>query len=165
MPIDLKWVRQDPHQVREWQTQRRRRFIDDENSGDPVDLVDVVVQKDELCRNKLQTLEEYKRSLNQLQKKLKPIRCNNTNKNKKEKEKKKKNAPDDELDDQSSSLLSPLSSTIRQDLIEEKKLLEEKIKKANILWKDSFKDTQKALYKLASPLGGVQSQSLTTSQT
>ncbi|MGK3735456.1 MAG: seryl-tRNA synthetase, partial [Bacillariaceae sp.] len=154
MPIDLKWVRQDPHQVREWQTQRRRRFIDDENSGDPVDLVDVVVQKDELCRNKLQTLEEYKRSLNQLQKKLKPIRCNNTNKNKKEKEKKKKNAPDDELDDQSSSLLSPLSSTIRQDLIEEKKLLEEKIKKANILWKDSFKDTQEALCKLASPIGG-----------
>jgi hypothetical protein len=146
MPIDLKWVRQDPHQVREWQTQRRRRFFD-ENSGDSVDLVDVVVQKDELCRSKLQTLEEYKRCLNQLQQKLKPIRCNNT-KNKKE----KKNAPN-KPDDQSS--LSPLSWSNRQDLIEEKTLLEEKIKGANILWKNSFKDTQEALYKLASPLGGV----------
>ena len=146
MPIDLKWCRQDPHQVREWQTQRRRCFFD-EDSGDSVDLVDVVIQKDELCRNKLQKLEEYKRSLNQLQKKLKPIRCNNT-KNKKE----KKNAPN-KPDEQSS--LSPLSSSNRQDLIEEKKLLEEKIKEANILWKGSFKDTQAALYKLASPLGGV----------
>jgi hypothetical protein len=146
MPIDLKWVRQDPHQVREWQTQRRRRFFD-EDSGDSVDLVDVVVQKDELCRNKLQTLEEYKKSLNQLQQKLKPIRCNNT-KNKKE----KKNAPN-KPDDQSS--LTPLSSSNRQDLIEKKKLLEGKIEEANILWKDSYKDTQEALYKLASPLGGV----------
>ena len=38
MPIDLKWVRSDPDQVREWQNLRRRND-DDEN----VDLVNQVL--------------------------------------------------------------------------------------------------------------------------
>ena len=77
MPIDLKWVRSNPDQVREWQNQRRAYATTkggDGCAGDiglngnmSIDLVDDVLQKDELSRKNLQKLQEHKRKLKQLQ--------------------------------------------------------------------------------------------------
>lgn len=148
MPIDLKWVRTDPDQVREWQNLRRRRPNDDNDDDDQIDLVDAVLRKDELSRKQLQILQEYKTSLKQLQLRLRPT--------------KKPPTDDNNNNSKSESESTPLStpppsntSTNRQVLMEEKKVLEEKIKKAETVWKASLKDTQEALCKLASPVTEV----------
>ena len=124
MPIDLKWVRSDPDQVREWQNLRRRND-DDEN----VDLVDQVLHKDEVSRKNLLTLQEHKKSLKQVQIALRP--------------KKPKN--DEEIETNTPELS-------REELLNEKKAIDTKIRLAEAEWKASLEDTQRALCRLASPV-------------
>ena len=122
-------VRSDPDQVREWQNLRRGGT--DCNDDAYVDLVDAVLQKDELSRENLKTLQEHKRSLKLVQSLLRPPK---TSKNIDE-----RNAND------------------REDLIKEKKIIEEKIKLAEKHWKSSLEDTTKTLFKLASPVTNMSS--------
>jgi hypothetical protein len=68
MPIDLKWVRNNPDRVREWQTLRRRRCC----HGDAVDRC---LQLDEVSRNHLRMAQNHKRSLQTLKKRLRPGGC------------------------------------------------------------------------------------------
>eukprot|EP00537_Pseudo-nitzschia_pungens_P010552 CAMPEP_0172387802 /NCGR_PEP_ID=MMETSP1061-20121228/5044_1 /TAXON_ID=37318 /ORGANISM="Pseudo-nitzschia pungens, Strain cf. pungens" /LENGTH=676 /DNA_ID=CAMNT_0013117545 /DNA_START=336 /DNA_END=2366 /DNA_ORIENTATION=+ len=146
MPIDLKWVRNDPDRVRQFQALRRRPRTGDgdrqetkngggndndgSGGGDNDDTVDLVLRTDELARKHLQSLQDSKRSLKQLQILLRPNKNNNKNNN-----------------NNSSS-----SAEDRQSLLEEKKLLESTIQRAETVWKLSLKETQSALCKLASPV-------------
>lgn len=65
MPIDLKWARSNPDQVREWQNQRRA--FPTTKGGDgcaddrSIDLVDDVLRKDDLSRKNLLNLQEHKK--------------------------------------------------------------------------------------------------------
>ena len=126
MPIDLKWVRSDPDQVREWQSLRKK--YDDgsvqDNDVERTDLVDAVLRKDELSRKNLQTLQEHKKALKQLQVRLRP----------------KKNAEEENREDD------------RENLLKEKKSVEAKIRLAEADWKASLEDTYKTLCQLASPV-------------
>ena len=124
MPIDLKWVRSDPDQVREWQNLRRHNN-DDEN----VDLVDQVLHKDEVSRQNLLTLQGHKKSLKQVQMALRP--------------KKPKN-------DEGSETITPEIS--REDLLNEKKAIDTKIRLAEAEWKASLEDSRRSLCRLASPV-------------
>eukprot|EP00531_Pseudo-nitzschia_arenysensis_P001794 CAMPEP_0116142218 /NCGR_PEP_ID=MMETSP0329-20121206/14790_1 /TAXON_ID=697910 /ORGANISM="Pseudo-nitzschia arenysensis, Strain B593" /LENGTH=534 /DNA_ID=CAMNT_0003637437 /DNA_START=272 /DNA_END=1876 /DNA_ORIENTATION=+ len=129
MPIDLKWVRSDPDQVREWQTLRqcRARGDNDKDGVESVDLVDDVLGKDEVSRQHLQRLQEYKKLLKQVQVRLRP----------------KKNAEQQQQQQQEEN---------RETLLQEKKAVEAKIKLAESSWKASLEDTHKALCQLASPV-------------
>jgi len=126
MPIDLKWVRQDPQQVQEWQRLRNR----------PECLVSQVLENDKDCRQKLQTLQLYKRKLHELHQQLRPPKKHNHNKQ----------------DEKNESSSPPLVD--RQKLLDEKKELETKIQQAESLWKEATEKTQKSLWKLASPVDG-----------
>jgi len=133
-----------------------------------VDLVGKVLRKDQLSRNKLRALEEHKRSLKQLKIRLRPAKqqqqqqrqqqtvtpvvagINNTNTN--------DNDIDNAIESSPAAAAPPppiLPANNRQILLEEKKILEETIKRAEAVWKASLVDTQKALYKLASPVTEV----------
>ncbi len=129
MPIDLKWVRSDPDQVREWQTIRG----DDKNEQkETLDLVDDVLGKDELSRQHLRRLQEHKKMLKQVQLRLRP----------------KKNAEQEQ---------QPQDN--RETLLQEKKSVEAKIKSAETSWKASLEELQKALCRLASPVTSMSDDS------
>jgi hypothetical protein len=178
MPIDLKWVRSDPNQVREWQNLRQRRVVFAAPNGDDscvdvdgigcnnddattttIDLVDAVLRKDELSRKNLQDLQEHKKCLKQLQLRLRPKKTPQPvvkkNDNEDSSEKKLQNAQDQQHKKQQESLSpssSSSSSTNRENLMKEKKVIETKIRLAEADWKASLKDTHKTLCKLASPV-------------
>uniref|UniRef100_A0A7S0TBP2 Uncharacterized protein n=1 Tax=Pseudo-nitzschia delicatissima TaxID=44447 RepID=A0A7S0TBP2_9STRA len=135
MPIDLKWVRSDPDQVREWQALRKKHDDGKDNDVESTDLVDDVLRKDELSRKNLQNLQEHKRALKQLQVRLRP----------------KKNAEENRKDD-------------RENLMKEKKSVEAKIRLAEADWKASLEDTHKTLCRLASPVTKPNDYDLDASQ-
>jgi len=165
MPIDLKWVRSDPNQVREWQNLRRRSVFatptgDDScvdsiscNDDTSIDLVDAVLRKDELSRKNLQNLQDYKRSLKQLQLCLRPktMPQPDVKKNFDSSEKNLANATEQHEDNDKPESLPP-SSINRENLIKEKKAIETQIRLAESDWKASLKDTYNTLCKLASPV-------------
>ena len=62
MPIDLKWARNHPEQVQEWQKQRGLSTV----------ALESVVQLDEECRQVLAELNRQRTKLKQLQKALRP---------------------------------------------------------------------------------------------
>jgi len=164
MPIDLKWVRSDPDQVRQWQKLRRRGASakgDDKSVGcddvASIDLVDAVLRKDELSRKNLQNLQELKKSLKQLQVRLRPrtkrqpvVKKNDADSDEKKPIQKEDRQDYQEGDPNSETL--PSSSSNREDLLKEKKAMETKIKLAEADWKASLDDTYKMLCKLASPV-------------
>ena len=171
MPIDLKWVRSNPDQVREWQNQRRPfattkggddcADVIDFNDDRSIDLVDDVLRKDELSRKKLQIIQEHKKKLKQLQLRLRPPRSA-VKKNHGRNEKKltddmewKGRQDKDEVSNESETLL--VSPAMREDLIQEKKKIERKIRLAESDWKASLKDTYMTLCKLASPVTAMKS--------
>ncbi len=129
MPIDLKWVRSDPDQVREWQNLRRNN---DDNEN--VDLVETVLHKDEVSRKNLLTLQEHKKSLKQVQMALRP--------------KKPRNGDGSETN----TTTADTQELSREDLLHEKKAIETKIRSAEADWKASLEETQRALCTLASPV-------------
>jgi len=170
MPIDLKWVRSDPNQVREWQHLRRRRVAanptDRGDCGDGLisegdtdnDLVDTLLRKDELSRKNLRYLQEQKRSLKRLQLSLRPkltqqavVKVFDGSKKELTSDKDEENGQYKREDSAKSNHLPPLS-TKRDDLIKEKKAIETKIRSAEANWKASLEDTYKTLCKLASPV-------------
>lgn len=133
MPIDLKWVRSDPDQVREWQNLRRRRDDGGDNETVGMDLVDTFLHKDEVSLKNLQTLQEHKKSLKQVQMALRP----------------KKPRDDKGAEANNAADTQELS---REDLLNEKKAIETKIRSVEADWKTSLEETQKALCRLASPV-------------
>eukprot|EP00536_Pseudo-nitzschia_multiseries_P001533 jgi/Psemu1/283091/fgenesh1_pg.19_\ len=171
MPIDLKWVRTDPDRVREFQALRRRprqrrrqrREVrvqgqvrvrdrtDDENENDshlyrPVDPVGEVLRRDELARKQLQSLQEFKRSLGQLQIRLRPPKSKDTNKDKDNSEDKNKNKNKNKNNSETTS-----AEEDRQRLLDDKKALEATIKDAETTWKRLEREAHAALCRLASP--------------
>lgn len=166
MPIDLKWVRSDPDQVRQWQKLRRRGASTTAKGDDncvgcdnvaSIDLVDAVLRKDELSRKNLQNLQELKKSLKQLQMRLRPSakRQPVVKKNDVSSDEKKPIQKEDRQDNQGGNQKSePLSqsSSNREYLLKEKKAMETKIKSAEADWKASLDDTYKTLCKLVSPV-------------
>lgn len=176
MPIDLKWVRSDPDQVRKWQNLRRRRVLatrkSDESSVEGVDynnddetiridLVDVVIRKDELSRQNLKNLQEHKKCLKQLQVRLRPKTTRQpVKKNEGDSGVEKKLAKAiEERDGQANpegqkdqEFLPQSPPTSREDLLKEKKEIETKIRLAETDWKASLEDAYKTLCKLASPV-------------
>ena len=64
MPIDLKWVRNHPDQVREWQIERQPQ--------PQQDLVDLVLKSDAQARQALSTLNRQRTQLKRLQQSLRP---------------------------------------------------------------------------------------------
>lgn len=108
----------------------------DDDDTSTLDLVDLVVQKDQESRNHLRTLQDFKRRLNVLQQSLRPsqkeTKCAIVD-----------NANDDEEDQ------------FRAALLEERAQIQQKIQMINAKWKASCRDTQEALWKLASPVDVV----------
>ena len=159
MPIDLKWVRSDPDQVREWQNLRKRRApkcddgsvrgaINEFSDNDVVattDLIDDVLHKDELSRKNLQTLQEHKKSLKQFQVRLRPKK---TTRNHNTSGSEAKGTNNDAIKEQNLDN----KKDNRESLLIEKKAMETKIRLAEVDWKASLEDTHKTLCKLASPV-------------
>lgn len=174
MPIDLKWVRSNPCQVRQWQNQRHKSAttrdydgcIDDIDLKDDrsIDLVDTVLRKDELSRKKQHNLQEHKRNLKRLQLRLRPKstqpsglkKFHGTGENEPTDTMEKKQQRDKKEDIHKAKAL-PQSQDRREDLIEEKKALEAKIRLAEAECKASLKDTYMTLCELSSPVTAMES--------
>ncbi|KAL3912005.1 MAG: hypothetical protein SGILL_007058, partial [Bacillariaceae sp.] len=116
MPIELKWVRQNPQLVEEWQQLR----------GESGDVVQVVLQNDEAARSLLQSIQRSKRSLAAVKQQLRPVKKNDR--------------------DESSSA----TASSREDLLEEKKKIEERIVAEEKVWREATRTTEALLWKVAS---------------
>lgn len=141
MPIDLKWVRQDPQQVEEWQILRRKEGgRNGNNESDAKVLVNDVLRKDETTRHYLQQLQQERRRRTLLLRDLRPPVTKN------------KNDDEEGTEDQSSSPSLTTEPQRRDDLLEQKKGIDNHISQLEHLWKVSLKETERALNRLASPV-------------
>ncbi|KAL3904442.1 MAG: hypothetical protein SGILL_010067, partial [Bacillariaceae sp.] len=96
--------------------------------GRSTNVVREVLQKDEVALAKLQAIQQMKRQLAATKQQLRP--SNNTS--------------DDEIE-------RPMAAS-REELLEAKKSLEDRIKSEEKLWKDASRRTEEALWKVASPV-------------
>jgi hypothetical protein len=125
MPIDLKWVRQNPKQVEEWQ--RLRHLL---RAPDVCPTIEVLVQ-DELCRKYLFEIQQYKKHIKQIQQQLRPRNCSG---------------------DRNNESISEQQQQQRNTLLQDKKKLEDQIQHVETLLSKSTRETQRALWKLGSPI-------------
>ena len=136
MPIDIKWVRHNPKQVEEWQRLRGTRKS---RESDVVEnVVNNVLQQDEQCRKHLYTIQQYKKQVKKIQQQLRPL-TRSTNR-------------EDETNDEEEESLVKLRQQRRQELLQEKKHIENQIQHLQLQWTQSSEETQKALWKLGSPI-------------
>jgi len=127
MPIDLKWIRNNPDLVRNWQKQR----------GLSTENVDRVLDLDHRCRALLKHLEKQRSELKKLQKSMRPSVADETDSDSKKKKKKS-----------------------REEILQERKLIDESIRQTEKEWKAASKETLQALWCIASPVDEQVSNSL-----
>ncbi|KAG7363626.1 hypothetical protein IV203_026987 [Nitzschia inconspicua] len=123
MPIDLKWVRDDPEAVEEWQRLR----------GRDVNQVQRVLQDDETSRAQLSLLQQSQRRLSVIKRQLRPSRTTDDG---------------NRITDGDSQY----TSKSRVELLDEKHKLEEEIQLLDAAWKECLRKTEISLWKLASPV-------------
>jgi hypothetical protein len=143
MPIDLKWVRNHPEQVQEWQTQRGRAHSNSTTDGTNSEacLVDLVLQSDSDSREILSTLNGQRTQLKRLQQSLRPNKNNN-----------KQQQPTQ-------------VNTNREQVLKEMKELQEQIRQLDQTCKEADQQTQKVLWQLASPIDTQVTTTCTTDTT
>jgi hypothetical protein len=145
MPVDLKWVRQDPQGVKEWQ--RLRLGGEDDDDGYSEFLVRDVLQKDETSRRYLRRLDAERRRRKEVQRprQSRPATLNKYGQNTTIE---KKVGIWDEDD--------PPTMAGREGGSSQKKEIDLEISRLEGLWKASRKETERALNRLSSPVDLVQ---------
>ena len=164
MPIDIKWVRNHPGIVKEWQRVRGRQEsghgtneqgkghdrdqdplnrgrlteCSEAHSNDHDDLVDLCVLYDNITRRDLQKLEDMKRQLNNIQRQLRPKTASSSSSS---------TAGYDPIPS-----VAPVDTTSKERLLQERKELQDQIVIQQKTYEESCRKTNQALWGLASPV-------------
>ena len=148
MPIDIKWVRQNPNQVDEWQRIRSRCCLTKQNRHDDgttttTTTTTVLLDKDELCRKYMYQIQQYKKRIKHIQQQLRPSLINSSD---------DKNETNENISSQQQQQQQQQQQPRRETLLQDKKELEDQIQHVEILLATATRETQQALWKLGSPI-------------
>ena len=141
MPIDIKWVRQNPNQVDEWQRIRNRCCLTKQNRHDDGTTTTKttttgLLDKDELCRKYMYQIQQYKKQIKHIQQQLRPSLSNSS----------------DDKNETNENISQQQQQPRRETLLQDKKELEDQIQHVEILLATATRETQQALWKLGSPI-------------
>lgn len=134
MPIDIQWVRDNPEAVREWQRLRGLHCDSD------CCIVQEVLDADETSRTQLVELQHCQRRLAGVKRQLRPRTSDGT----------ETTSPKKDENEKTATATAPEECTLL--LREEKQQLERQIQSLDAQWRASLRDTERRLWKLASPV-------------